>query len=195
MSEQRLPAELQCGALVTGLLEQVSERHAADLTPHQLGCRHCKLILSRLADSWAVVERLRAERVQPSPQLLARVMRRVRAGLDDWQVELPAEQGMTRVSSLVLASLAFWAASASPGVRQVFRAEASDSNGSPGRLKIGRHRLVSTANLRIELELGLDYGFSAVVVAKEVRRAVLGQVWETTGLELAGVELTIADVG
>jgi len=55
--------------------------------------------------------------------------------------------------------------------------------------------LLSPHNLRIELELSLRYGFSALVVAEEVRRAVIAQVWEETGLELAGVELLIADVG
>jgi uncharacterized alkaline shock family protein YloU len=197
MNEQQpLPVELGCGAVVADLLLQVSEGHASDLTPHQVGCPYCKLTLSRLADSWRIIEHMRAERLQPSPQLLARVMGRIQAGLDHWQVEIGSGQGVTRVSSTVLASLAFWAATAAPGVRQVFRAEPSDSGVlSPGRSKNRRGRLVSPANLRIELELGVQYGVNALDVAEEVRRAVMAQVWEMTGLELARVDLTIADVG
>lgn len=196
MSEPRLPVELECGAVVADLLEQVAEGHADELTSHQAGCPYCKLTLSRAADSWRAVEGLRAEPVQPSPRLLARVMQRTRAGLEDWQIELGGERGVTRVSRAVLTSLAFWAASAAPGVREVFGArptgiEVQGAGRSRGKLD----RLLSTNDLRIELELSLHYGFSALVVAEEVRRAVIDQVWEVTGLELAAVELLIADVG
>jgi uncharacterized alkaline shock family protein YloU len=196
MSEPRLPVELECGAVVADLLEQVAEGHADELTSHQAGCPYCKLTLSRAADSWRAVEGLRAEPVQPSPRLLARVMQRTRAGLEDWQIELGGERGVTRVSRAVLTSLAFWAASAAPGVREVFGArptgiEVQVAGRSRGRLD----RLLSSNDLRIELELSLHYGFSALVVAEEVRRAVIDQVWEVTGLELAAVELLIADVG
>ncbi|MDQ6920168.1 MAG: hypothetical protein M3170_01030, partial [Candidatus Dormibacteraeota bacterium] len=122
MSEPRLPVELECGAVVADLLEQVADGHAAELTSHQVGCPYCKLTLSQAADSWRAVEGLRAEPVQPSPQLLARVMQRTRAGLEDWQIELDGERGVTRVSRAVLTSLAFWTASVAPGVREVFGA-------------------------------------------------------------------------
>jgi uncharacterized alkaline shock family protein YloU len=196
MSEPRLPVELKCGAVVAELLEQVAEGRADELTAHQASCPYCKDALSRAADSWGAVEGLRAETVQPSPQLLARVMQRTRAGLEDWQIELGGERGVTRVSRAVLTSLAFWAASAAPGVREVFgaRPTGTDVRGA-GQSRSRGERLLSPHNLRIELELSLRYGFSALVVAEEVRRAVIAQVWEETGLELAGVELLIADVG
>ena len=196
MREPRLPVELECGAVVADLLEQVAEGHADELTSHQTGCPYCKLTLSRAADSWRAVEGLRAEPVQPSPQLLARVMQRTRAGLEDWQIELGGERGVTRVSRAVLTSLAFWTASAAPGVREVFGARPTGTDvqrAGPSRSR--RERLLSPHNLRIELELSLHYGLNAWVVAEEVRRAVIDQVWEVTGLELAGVELLIADVG
>ncbi|MDQ6920802.1 MAG: Asp23/Gls24 family envelope stress response protein [Candidatus Dormibacteraeota bacterium] len=81
-------------------------------------------------------------------------------------------------------------------MREVFgaRPRGTDVRGA-GRSRSRRERLLSPHNLRIELELSLHYGFSALVVAEEVRRAVIDQVWEVTGLELAGVELLIADVG
>jgi uncharacterized alkaline shock family protein YloU len=196
MSQARLPSELECGALVADLLEQVADGHAAELTSHQTGCPYCKLTLSRAANSWRAIEGLRAEPVQPSPQLLARVMQRTRAGLEDWQIELGGERGVTRVSRAVLTSLAFWTASAAPGVREVFGARPTGTDVQmAGPSKSRRERLLSPHNLRIELELSLHYGFNALVVAEEVRRAVLDQVWEVTGLELAGVELLIADVG
>jgi uncharacterized alkaline shock family protein YloU len=139
---------------------------------------------------------LRAEPVQPSPQLLARVMQRTRAGLEDWEIELGGERGVTRVSRAVLTSLAFWTASAAPGVREVLGARPTGTDVQRvGRSRGRRERLLSPLNLRIELELSLRYGFSALVVAEEVRRAVIAQVWEMTGLELAGVELMITDVG
>jgi uncharacterized alkaline shock family protein YloU len=196
MSDPRRPSELECGALVADLLEQVAEGHADEPTSHQAGCPHCKLTLSRAADSWRAVEGLRAEPVQPSPQLLARVMQRTRAGLEDWQIELGGERGVTRVSRAVLTSLAFWAASAAPGVREVFgaRPTGTDVQGA-GRSRSRRERLLSPHNLRIELELSLQYGLNALVVAEEVRRAVIDQIWQVTGLELAEVELVIADVG
>jgi uncharacterized alkaline shock family protein YloU len=196
MSQRPLPAELECGAVVADLLEQVAEGHAEELTSHQAGCPYCKRILSRAADSWRAVEGLRAEPVQPSPQLLARVMQRGRAGLEDWQIELGGERGVTRVSRAVLTSLAFWTASAAPGVREVFGARPTGieiQRGGPA--KSGRERLLSPHNLRIELELSLHYGFNAFIVAEEVRRQVIDQIREVAGLELAGVELLIADVG
>ena len=196
MREPRLPVELECGAVVADLLEQVAEGHAAELTSHQAGCPYCKLTLSRAADSWRAVEGLRAEPVQPSPQLLARVMQRTRAGLEDWQIELGGERGVTRVSRAVLTSLAFWTASAAPGVREVLGARPTGTDVQrAGASRSRRERLLSPHNLRIELELSLHYGLNAWVVAEEVRRAVIDQVWEVTGLELAGVELLIADVG
>jgi uncharacterized alkaline shock family protein YloU len=196
MSEPRLPVELECGAVVADLLEQVAEGHADELTSHQTGCPYCKLTLSRAADSWRAVEGLRAEPVQPSPQLLARVIQRTRAGLEDWQIELGGERGVTRVSRAVLTSLAFWTASAAPGVREVLGARPTGTDVQrAGASESRRERLLSPHNLRIELELSLHYGLNAWVVAEEVRRAVIDQVWEVTGLELAGVELLIADVG
>jgi uncharacterized alkaline shock family protein YloU len=195
MSEPHLSSELECGAVVADLLEQVAEGHADDLTSHQAGCPYCKDTLSREADSWRAVEGMRAEPVQPSPQLLARVMQRTRAGLEDWGIELGRERGVTRVSRAVLTSLAFWTASAAPGVREVFEARPRGTVQRAGRSRSRREQLLSPHNLRIELELSLHYGFSALVVAEEVRRAVMVQVWEATGLELAGVELMIADVG
>ncbi|MDQ6899793.1 MAG: Asp23/Gls24 family envelope stress response protein [Candidatus Dormibacteraeota bacterium] len=195
MSE-RLPTQLQCGAQLADLLEQVSNGRASDLMPHQVECPYCAAALSRLFNSWREIEHLRAEPVQPSPELLHRVMRRIRAGLDDWQVELRDGRGATRVSTAVLNSLAFWAAAAAPGVRQVFQAQSRDagieSSDRPGKR---RKRLVSLKNLRIEIELSIHYGFSALLVAEHVRRAVIAHVWETTGLDLPEVDLTIADVG
>ncbi len=196
MSERPLTSELECGAVVADLLEQVAEGHAGELTSHQAGCPYCKLALSRAADSWRAVEGLRAEPVQPSPQLLARVMQRTWAGLEDWQIELGGERGVTRVSRAVLTSLAFWTASAAPGVREVFGARPTGTAlQRAGRSRGRRERLLSPHNLRIELELSLHYGFNALVVAEAVRRAVIDQVREVAGLELAGVELLIADVG
>jgi uncharacterized alkaline shock family protein YloU len=196
MNEPRLLSELECGAVVAHLLEQVAEGHAEELTSHQAGCPYCKDTLSRAADSWRAVEGLQAEPVQPSQQLLARVMRRTRAALEDWEIELGGERGVTQVSRAVLTSLAFWTASAAPGVREVFEARprGTDVQGA-GRSRSRRGRQLSPHNQRIELDLSLQYGFSALVVAEEVRRAVIAQVWEVTGLELAGVELMIADVG
>ncbi|MBJ7604451.1 MAG: Asp23/Gls24 family envelope stress response protein [Candidatus Dormibacteraeota bacterium] len=195
MSE-RLPAQLQCGAQLADLLEQVSTGQTKALTPHQIECPYCTAALNRLVNSWQDIERLRAEPVQPSPELLHRVMRRIWAGLDDWQVELRGGRGMTRVSTAVLSSLAFWAAAAAPGVRQVFQAQSREVGiEGPDRPKKRRQRLVSRENLRIEIELSIHYGFSALVVAEQVRRAVIAHVLETTGLDLPEVELTIADVG
>jgi uncharacterized alkaline shock family protein YloU len=196
MNAPPLPSELECGAMVADLLEQVAEGRADELTSHQAGCPYCKFTLSRAADTWRAVEGLRAEPVQPSPQLLVRVMQRTRAGLEDWQIELGGERGVTRVSRAVLTSLAFWTASAAPGVREVFGARPTGTDVQrAGPPKSRRERLLSPHNLRIELELSLHYGFNALVVAEEVRRAVIDQVREVAGLELAGVELLIADVG
>lgn len=194
MSEQRLPATLKCGAAVGELMEQVAEGHADDPTSHQAECSYCQLTLSRLAASWRTVERLRVERAEPSPRLLSGVMRRVRSGLDDRRVELSDERGATRVSVAVLTTLAFWAAAAVPGVRQVLSARPRISDLQTVARSVGT-RLVSPNSLRIDLELSVDYGFSALLVAAEVRRAVVDQVWAMAGLEVAGVDLTILDVG
>jgi uncharacterized alkaline shock family protein YloU len=192
----QLPSELECGAIVADLLEQVADGHADELTSHQAGCPHCKLTLSRAADTWRAVEGLRAEPVQPSPQLLARVMQRTWAGLEDWEIEVGRERGVTRVSRAVLTSLAFWTASAAPGVREVFGARPTGTVVQrAGPARGGRSRLLSPHTIRIELELSLQYGFNALIVAEEVRRAVIDQVWEVAGLQLAGVELLITDVG
>ncbi|MDQ6772233.1 MAG: Asp23/Gls24 family envelope stress response protein [Candidatus Dormibacteraeota bacterium] len=198
MSEQRLHVKLECGVLVSDLLEQVSDGHAGELSPHQAECPFCQRSLGRLAASWQRVERLRAQRVEPTPQLLARVMQRIRAGLDDQRVELVGEPGVTRVSLAVLAALAFWVATAAPGVRQVFVARPGGSVSHEGPSMGGskrRERLVSADGLSLELEISIKFGFSALVVAEELRRAVIDEVRKTAGLDLARVELTIVDVG
>lgn len=195
MNEQRLPATLKCGAAVGELMEQVAEGHADDPTSHQAECSYCQLTLSRLAASWRTVERLRVERAEPSLRLLAGVMRRVRSELDDRRVELSNERGATRVSVTVLTALAFWAAAAVPGVRHVLSARPRSSDLQTVETRSGRTRLVSPNSLRIDLELSVDYGFGALLVAAEVRRAVVDQVWAMAGLEVAGVNLTILDVG
>jgi hypothetical protein len=41
MNEPRLPVELECGAVVADLLEQVAEGHADELTSLQAGCPYC----------------------------------------------------------------------------------------------------------------------------------------------------------
>jgi len=77
----------------------------------------------------------------------------------------------------------------------VLRANPRGSDVRTEETRSGRTRVVSPNNLRIDLELSVDYGFSALLVADEVRRAIVDQVRDMTGLQVAAVDLAIVDVG
>lgn len=174
--------QLACGTRSADLLEQVAESGTAAQTPHQTACAFCQTTLSQLGHSWEAVQRLRSEEVLAPPGLLANVMRRVRAGLEDWRVVVQQDRGVTSVSRRVLVVIAYEAASAVAGVHEVRQVR-------PSRRSEPAHHHVD-----VDLELVVAHGPSAPEVAAAVRGEVIGQIYELTGVVVDAVDVTVSDV-
>lgn len=174
--------QLACGTPSADLLEQVAEDGVQASTAHQASCPFCQAMLGELERSWEPVQRLRSEEVVPSPRLLAGVMRRVRAGLETWYVELGRGRGVTRISNRALASIAYEAASAVAGVAEVRRAQPR------------RPRRPVPDRVDVELELAIAFGSHAPTVAAAVREAVITHLRELTSLEGGVVQISVTDV-
>jgi len=174
--------ELKCGTPPVDLLEQVAERGAGLRSPHQASCPYCQLALRELERAWQPVEQLRAEEVRPPPGLLERIMQRVRAEVEDWQLELEHRRGLTRIPGSVLATLAFWGASGVPGVGQV------------RLVKARRPADGETGQLAFELELVLEYGCSAAEVAEVVREQISAHLLWLVGVAVGAIEVAVVDI-
>jgi len=180
MSQQQ--RQLACGTLATDLLEQVAESDVGVHTPHQTACPFCQTTLSQLGHSWEAVRRMRSEEMLPPPRLVASVMRRVRAGLEDWRVQVRGNRGVTSVSRRVLALIAYEAASAVAGVHDVRQCR-------PRRLAESVPDQVA-----VDLELTITYGSRAPEVGEAVRVEVSARIQELTGLVVGAVQVTVTDV-
>lgn len=182
MSQQQ--RQLACGTLATDLLEQVAESDVGVQTPHQTVCPFCQTTLRQLGHSWEAVRRMRSEEMLPPPRLVASVMRRVRAGLEDWRVQVRGNRGVTSVSRRVLALIAYEAASAVAGVHDVRQCRP-------------RRRAESVADqveVDLDLELIVAYGSRAPDVGEAVRAEVSARIQELTGLVVGAVQVTVTDV-
>jgi len=180
MSQQQ--RQLACGTLATDLLEQVAESDVGFQTPHQTACPFCQTTLSQLGHSWEGFRRMRSEELLPPPRLVASVMRRVRAGLEDWRVQVRGNRGVTSVSRRVLALIAYEAASAVAGVHDVRQCR-------PRRLAESVPDQVA-----VDLELTITYGSRAPDVGEAVRAEVVARIQELTGLVVGAVRVTVTDV-
>ena len=171
---------LPCGTDIGDLVEQVAERGTGVRSPHQATCLACQRALTELEHRWSAVHQFREQPVTVPPGLVERIMRRVRASLDDERIQLLQELGVTEIPTRVLSTLAYWAAQGVPGVHQVNRVRATKA----GPDELGE----------IALELSLDYGASAPGVTAAVRQAALEAVRRLGGVEARRVEILVSDV-
>lgn len=182
---------LPCGAPVADLSDQVAQGPAGRRSAHQRTCPYCREVLAGLEHDAALVERLRREPVAPPPDLLGRVMRRVRATAPSGgYAAAAAGPGATRVAGTAVAVVALLAAAETPGVHEVLLARAAPAVGEDrGRAPGG-----DAPPVRLELELAVVYGRPAAAVAGAVRRTVATTVRRLTGVRVGRVDVTVADV-
>lgn len=178
MNQSERQRYLTCGTRRADLVEQVAERGSGVRTPHQASCTQCQTALRDLEWAWQAVDLLRSEAVQPPARLLERVMRRVRAELVSWNIEVRGEHGLTQLSAQVFAMIAYETAESVPGVSAVHRSQ-------PARVSDG---------VDVALELSLVFGYSAPEVGAVVRRRLMSRVRQLTGLAVGAVQIKVSDV-
>jgi len=198
---------LPCGVTVSSLIEQVCDggSRTEHQTEHQQACPHCQAVLPELEQLWAPVRRLAADRVTAPPAMLATIMRRVRDLVArTWQTVRSSRRGTTRVTSWVVAKVAALAAHEVPGVRAVL-SHLVESRTNPGTNQ-SKDATVSTPPVKdadiederyqatVELDLITDYPIDIPQVTDAVRRNVMRQVKDLTGLEVTRVDISIEDV-
>jgi uncharacterized alkaline shock family protein YloU len=199
--------QLPCGVTVSSLIEQVCDggSRTEHQTEHQQACPHCQAVLPELEQLWAPVRRLAADRVTAPPAMLATIMRRVRDLVArTWQTVRSSRRGTTRVTSWVVAKVAALAAHEVPGVRAVL-SHLVESGTNPGTNQ-SKDSAVSTPPVKdadiederyqatVELDLITDYPIDIPQVTDAVRRNVMRQVKDLTGLEVTRVDISIEDV-
>ncbi len=196
----RLLDQMPCGKDLDVLVEQVADGHGQDLDDHERGCAHCRAYLGEIGRLWAPVGALAAERIEPPPDVLGKVMTLVRElALEIWHVVLPGERGTTRIAARVLATLATRAAARAHGVlvvlgrstqaRMVARTtEATQSHQHPGSAVgiAGQHAV-------IDLAVVSAYAVYIPDVAATIRRLVTDQL-HSAGLSDVDVNITVDDV-
>lgn len=176
---------LACGTPMPELIAQVAEGDAPADAEHQRACRFCQAALREIARRWQAVDQLKAETVIPPARLLANVMRRVRAGLDRWQVEVAQERGLMAVPAHVFAAAAYEVAWTIPDVIAVRRARPLRENEEGGG---------TAASVDIAIELVVRYGASVPRVTEAVRSAVIASLQEMLGIEVRAVHIDVTDI-
>jgi hypothetical protein len=109
---------LVCGVALHALVEQIAERQAPADSEHQSICPHCQAALAALRQSWRQLEAFARLPVRIPPDLLERIVRRIRAlaarGAD--AAILQHELGISEISERVIAQLVRRAACSVRGV-------------------------------------------------------------------------------
>jgi uncharacterized alkaline shock family protein YloU len=194
----RAPQRLPCGADIDDLFEQVADRRPPKNPQHQQSCPHCRAALAEISTLWEPVHALAAERIIAPPGLVSRVMTRVRAlARDAWHGVLAGDRGVTRISAGVVGAVARLAAARVPGVGlAIARGRMATSEYEAAQEDAGAASRVGVAGGRtvLELDIVVEYGTDARVLADRVRRAVTRDVAALTGLTVEAVDITVADI-
>jgi uncharacterized alkaline shock family protein YloU len=200
LATARKAERLPCGAEVAALVEQVATGRGDQRSDHQATCLHCSTLLPELDRLWAPMREFTREQVTPPPGLVTRrhapgppVGRGRLAGLAQWR------PGTTRVARWVVARIAGLAARQVPGVHQVLSHVADVdpvSEPAPAAHKSQRRDAadVGTGRTAIHLDLITGYGESIPNVTQAVRRIVIHQIQDLTGLEVTEVNITVDDI-
>lgn len=198
---------LACGREIGPLVDQVVEGAPRRERGHQEQCPHCQATLGELERLWSdvrelaletvavpdriahnVIERIRRERPRRVPPTLALervVPRLVRHAL------LQGERGSTQIADSVIAKLARRLAMTTPGVHAVRRAgSAARVGGWSADVAV----TVAGSRAAAQLSLVIEYGARAPSVIDAVRERVIRGLEETTGLQVAAVDIAVVDV-
>lgn len=196
---------LACGTEVGALVDQVADDQVPVDSQHQVSCPHCQAALAELEPLWGRVRELTREEVVAPAGLTAAVMRLVRherpaAKPPTLPLEtvvprlvqhalLHGERGTTRIADSVIAALIARAVAHAPGVRGL-RAPGIRRRGlGPAVVvTVDLHRVTASLSLVVEL------GFVIPEVLAGVRVRAEAAVRDMAGLELAQLDVTVADV-
>jgi uncharacterized alkaline shock family protein YloU len=195
----RKAERLPCGAEVAELVEQVATGRGEQRSDHQVACPHCSALLPELDRLWAPMREFTREQVTPPPGLVTAVMRQVRRLVAAaWLRLRRGARGTTRVALWAVARIAGLAAREVPGVHQVLShvADVDPVNGPARAHRSQRHDAadVGTGRTAIHLDLITEYGESIPNVTEAVRRTVIDQIQDLTGLEVTEVNITVDDI-
>jgi uncharacterized alkaline shock family protein YloU len=200
LATARKAERLPCGAEVAALVEQVATGRGDQRSDHQATCLHCSTLLPELDRLWAPMREFTREQVTPPPELVTAVMRQVRRLVAAaWLGLRSGARGTTRVARWVVARIAGLAARQVPGVHQVLSHVADVdpvSEPAPAAHKSQRRDAadVGTGRTAIHLDLITEYGESIPNVTQAVRRTVIHQIQDLTGLEVTEVNITVDDI-
>lgn len=191
-------ANLACGAVVDGLLEQIAEGRCDQRSDHQQHCPHCAAALRELDAIWAPVRHHAAQPVAPPTGLTSLVMHQIRnLTRDAWQTLQVTDEGALRVAAQVVARLARLAAARVPGVVAAFgRARPpNDARAATGEQHyphaaagvLGRTAIVDVA-------VAVTYGQPIDEIAHRIQKQVISELRNNLGLERLAVNVSVDDI-
>lgn len=213
---------LACGTAVGPLLEQAVD-HPGVRTEHQQGCVHCQAALAEFETLWLPVRESAASTPVPPPDLVTRVIHRIRSAVTSpgWAL-IHQTGGVTRVAvELVLrvirdaaqsvdgvrSSLATVAEGPGTTVRPVgadgpavagpaIRADPADPADLPDLAgpQVGVELGVSGSTVAVVVTVAVEYGPDLWKLGTRIRRQVERQVTATVGISVASVSVRIDDV-
>jgi len=212
---------LACGAAVGPLLEQAVDSPGRR-TGHQRGCVHCQAALAEFEDLWVPVRESAAVTPVPPPDLVNRVISRIRAAVASpgWAL-IHSDRGVTRVAVELVVRVVRDATQSVPGVRSSLvsvdgpsittgrrhadRGHDDRGDGDRGHTDRGHEAVdapgqvgvdlgVSGSTVAVLVTVAVDYGPDLLALGAAIRRQVERHAEAVLGIRVASVSVRIDDV-
>jgi len=201
---------LDCGEAVGPLLEQAVDSPGAR-TDHQRGCVHCQAALAEFETLWLPVRESAAVTPVPPPDLVTRVVSRIRAAVSSpgWAL-IHSDRGVTRVAVDLVVKVVRDATQSVRGVRSSLVAVDGpsitsgrhgghghqDGHGHPddGPGQVGVDLGVSGSTVAVLVTVAVDYGPDLLALGAAIRRQVERHAEAVLGIHVASVSVRIDDV-
>ncbi len=200
MTNGETVADLACGAAVGPLLEQAVD-HPGVRTDHQQTCVHCQAALAEFETLWLPVRESAATTPLPPPDLVARIIHRIRSALASpgWAL-IHQDRGVTRVTVELIVKVIRDAAQSVRGVRSSL--VSVDNQPAAARPQLTRPRPeqvdvelgVSGSTVAVQVTVAVDYGPNLLELATAIRRQVQQHAEAMIGITVATVSVRIDDI-
>lgn len=159
---------------------------------HERDCPHCRAATADARGLDAIVHRLAAERLEPPPSVMERVMVAVRSELRPHEVlTLPSPHGPARLSRAAAAAVVRHTVDAMAGVRaRSCRIEQVDDTSAGAGAEPAADRYAADVRITVTARFGVDL---ASVTAR-VRQMVAAAGEQALGVPVRRVDIEVVDV-
>ncbi|TCP56916.1 hypothetical protein EV191_101865 [Tamaricihabitans halophyticus] len=186
VDQSRSGYQLDCGRSLEEVWARLDEVQAGHADEHELGCAHCSTARGSLLALREATAELRADRTEPSLDLVDRIMSAVRANVrrSGAMVELRTDEpGRVEVSEQAVAAVLRYAADAFDGVR-ARRCRVRTAGRAPDGATL----------IDVELAVAVRYAAYEPAVLDRLRERVQVACTSRLGLRLNQLELIVDDI-